>query len=225
MSLLGEAAIAMWWNMAPDRRSEFEDWHSHEHFPERMSLPGFRRGSRWASIDGGEDFFVLYELESYETLTSPSYLARLNDPTPWSAKMMPHHRDMVRSQCRVLESYGGGVAQFMLTLRLSPAPGRAEELQRNVSPLFAKLPMFPGITGGHLLRTETPDVPTTSEQKIRGSDAVADWIILVSGYDMGPLKKVAGAELGTENLKRAGALSSLTGSLYRLSYGLTSNDL
>jgi hypothetical protein len=45
MSLVGSAAIAMWWNMAPDLRSEFEDWHSHEHFPERMSIPGFRRGS------------------------------------------------------------------------------------------------------------------------------------------------------------------------------------
>ena len=116
----------MWWDMAPDLRSEFEDWHSHEHFPERMSIPGFRRGSRWASEDGGEGFFVLYELETYGTLTSPHYLARLNDPTPWSTKMMPHHRNMVRSQCRILETNGGGVAQFMLTLRVSPAVGQAE---------------------------------------------------------------------------------------------------
>ena len=62
----GTAAVAMWWDMAPALRSEFEDWHSHEHFPERMSIPGFRRGSRWAS-DDGEGFFVLYELEDYET--------------------------------------------------------------------------------------------------------------------------------------------------------------
>ena len=46
MSLLGKAAVAMWWNIRPEQRSEFGDWHSHEHFPERMSIPGFRRGSR-----------------------------------------------------------------------------------------------------------------------------------------------------------------------------------
>ena len=57
----------------------------------------------------GEGFFVMYELASYETLTSDGYLARLNNPTPWSTKMMPHHRDMVRSQCRVLGSAGAAL--------------------------------------------------------------------------------------------------------------------
>jgi len=41
MSLLGTAALAMWWNMAPDVLAEFEDWHSHEHFPERLAIPAF----------------------------------------------------------------------------------------------------------------------------------------------------------------------------------------
>ena len=54
MALLGQGAIAMWWDIAPDRRAEFEDWHTHEHFPERMGIPGFQRGSRWADADGGE---------------------------------------------------------------------------------------------------------------------------------------------------------------------------
>ena len=88
MPLLGKAAVAMWWDMAAVHRAEFEDWHSHEHFPERLRIPGFRRGSRWASATGGDGFFTLYELQSYDTLTSPAYFARLNDPTPWSLKMM-----------------------------------------------------------------------------------------------------------------------------------------
>jgi hypothetical protein len=69
MPMLGEAAVAMWWNMVPSQRAEFEDWHSHEHFPERMGIPGFLRGSRWAKVDGGEGFFVIYELDCYEKLT------------------------------------------------------------------------------------------------------------------------------------------------------------
>ena len=84
MSLLGKAAVAMWWSVRPEQRSEFGDWHSHEHFPERMSIPGFRRGSRWSSTTDAEGFFVLYELEQYEVLTSKGYLDRLNAPTPWS---------------------------------------------------------------------------------------------------------------------------------------------
>src|SRR4051812_28895505 len=123
MALLGQAALAMWWDMAPAMRTEFQDWHSHEHFRERLAIPGFRRATRWASAEG-EGVFQLYELEAYATLSSGHYLASLNAPTPWSTKMMPHHRHMVRSQCRVLESAGGAVAQHALTVRLSPAPGR-----------------------------------------------------------------------------------------------------
>ena len=46
MPLLGQAALAMWWDMAPSARSDFEDWHAHEHFPERLGIPGFHRGTR-----------------------------------------------------------------------------------------------------------------------------------------------------------------------------------
>jgi hypothetical protein len=49
MAFLGQAAVAMWWNMAAGHREEFERWHSHEHFPERMGIPGFLCGSRWSS--------------------------------------------------------------------------------------------------------------------------------------------------------------------------------
>ena len=57
MPFLGSAAIAMWWDIAPAQRKEFEDWHSHEHFPERLSIPGFLRASRWAGAN--ESFFGL----------------------------------------------------------------------------------------------------------------------------------------------------------------------
>jgi hypothetical protein len=39
MALLGRAALAMWWDMAPAMRDEFEEWHTREHFPQRLALP------------------------------------------------------------------------------------------------------------------------------------------------------------------------------------------
>jgi hypothetical protein len=224
MTLLGQAAVAMWWDMALASRAEFEDWHSHEHFPERMSISGFLRGSRWANSEGGEGFFVLYELAAYETLTSRDYLARLNDPTPWSKKMMPHHRNMIRSQCRVVESFGGGIARSMMTLRLSPKQGCAESLRQYLKTFFSEIQTRPGVTGAHLLHTETPNITLTNEQKIRGGDAVADWIVLVAGYDPAILSKLAGAELGIGALGDAGAESTLH-SFFDLAYTMTPADI
>ena len=45
----------MWWNISPGTRAEFEDWHSHEHMPERLAIPGFRRGTRWIAISGARE--------------------------------------------------------------------------------------------------------------------------------------------------------------------------
>lgn len=226
MPLLGTAAVAMWWDIDPAHRTEFEDWHSHEHFPERLRIPGFRRGSRWASATGGDGFFTMYELETYKTLTSPAYLARLNDPTPWSVKMMPRHCNMVRSQCQVLESRGGGIAAALLSIRLSPAPQRAEVLRSHLGRVLSDLPQRAGITAAHLLQTQTPQVASTVEQKIRGgADGVADWIVLVSGYDAQPLLDLAANQLGRLALTGAGALPEQTSALYRLSYTLTASDL
>ena len=202
MKLLGTAAVAMWWSVAEDRLAEFHEWHSKEHLPERLGIPGFNRGSRWQR-DG--NFFVIYELADYETLTSPAYRTRLDNPTRWSTKMMPLHLNMVRSQCRVVASRGAGVAVFMATLRLSSSSSREVWLDKVLRDAVAWLPDRAGITGAHLLHTDTPAAAETREQKIRGGDAAADLILLVSGHDAAALEKVLEDDLGPEALARAGA--------------------
>lgn len=225
MAFLGQAAVAMWWNMAAEHREEFEHWHSHEHFPERMGIPGFLRGSRWSSVDNAEGFFVLYELEDYETLTSSGYLERLNNPTPWSTKMMPHHKDMVRSQCRRLHSSGGGIARHALTLRLSPAAGRHAELLDHFSALGAAFAGRPGGVAFHVLRTETPQLARTREQQIRGGkDKAADWIVVAVAYEASALDALQREALG-ENIERHGALPGSQAGRYQLAYAASANDL
>ncbi len=165
MPLPSKAAVAMWWNMAPEQREEFEDWHSHEHFPERMGIPGFLRGSRWAHVDGGERFFVMYELDDYATLTSSAYRERLNNPTPWSTKMMPHHQGMVRSQCRLMHSAGGGISRFALTLRLSPAEGSEAALQSHLAVLAASFTTQAGGAALYLLATGQHPTATVAPRR------------------------------------------------------------
>jgi hypothetical protein len=226
MSLLGKAAVAMWWNVRADQRAEWGDWHSHEHFPERLGIPGFRRGSRWTSTLDAEGFFVLYELEQYETLTSKGYLDRLNAPTPWSQKMMPHHLNMVRSQCRLALSFGGGVAAALATIRLSPQAGSETDLKEMLSETLQALVDKPGLTGGHLLMTDTPktSAPTT-EQQIRGSDGTADWIVLLSGYDSEAVRRAVEDSLSATALHHAGAQEKPTVGRYNLAFTMTPLDL
>ncbi|MGY3037248.1 hypothetical protein ACVIIV_006418 [Bradyrhizobium sp. USDA 4354] len=226
MSLLGKAAVAMWWNVRSDQRSEFGDWHSHEQFPERMSIPGFRRGSRWTSTTDPEGFFVLYELEQYEVLTSKGYLDRLNAPTPWSRKMMPHHLGMVRSQCRIVASFGGGRGDLACDHQASPDVGREAELQAHLSDTLGALAQKPGLTGAHLLLTDTPRMSSpTTEQQIRGEDGAADWIVLLSGYDCDVVERAVGDQLSAWALCAAGAQNHPMVGRYRLAFTVTPQDV
>lgn len=226
MTLLGSAAVAMWWSIRPERRGEFGDWHSHEHFPERMSIPGFRRGSRWTSTTDPDGFFVLYELDAYETLSSKGYLDRLNAPTPWSAKMMPHHLGMVRSQCRIATSFGGGIASALATVRLSPEAGRAADLRSGLDETLKALATRPGLTGAHLLLTETPlTAGPTTEQRIRGADKEADWIVLVGGYEPVAVDEVLAGVLSPQTLRVNGAREPVAVGTYRLAFAMTSRDV
>jgi hypothetical protein len=226
MSLLGKAAVAMWWTIRAEQRAEFGDWHSHEHFPERMSVPGFRRGSRWTSDSDAEGFFVLYELEQYETLSSKGYLDRLNAPTPWSTKMMPHHLNMVRSQCRVAASFGGGVATALATIRLSAASGHNENLKGELIATLRDLASKPGLTGAHLLITDTPQTGTpTTEQQIRGADGVADWIVLLSGYDPDAVQDAVSDRLSLSALQSMGAQGEPVTGRYTLAFTMTAQDV
>ena len=215
----------MWWDMAADQRAEFEDWHSHEHFTERMSIPGFRRGTRWASAEGGEGIFQMYELDAYEVVQSGPYLERLNAPTPWSTKMMPHHRHMVRSQCRVLASAGGSVARHALTVRLSPRAGAEDALQRALADGLGGIAVRPGCVGAHLLRHQTPAIAPTREQQIRGGDQVADWVLVVMGYDLGTLGALQGTHFSDEALQALGAAQGVKSALYALCHSTTPADI
>jgi len=189
--MLGTAAIAMWWDIAPGIREEWEDWHTREHMPERLSIPGFLRGSRWIS---GNSYFVLYELDSPATLTGAAYMERLNNPTPWSQKMMPHHRNMVRSLCHVRSGYGRGLGGSMATLRLERA--------------LATLAERKGVSAAHLLQAQSmAGAPQTAEQKLRGGDAEAPWVGLIGGYDEDAVTRAANELVGD------GVMG-----LYRLSY-------
>jgi hypothetical protein len=226
MALLGRAALAMWWDIAAEVRADFEDWHAHEHFPERLALPGFRRGTRWSSASGGEGMFVLYELEQHANLSSPEYVARLNAPTPWSTRLMPHHRNMVRAQCHVVQTQGGVVARHALTLRLSPAAGQAAELNAFFATLGPALARRPGLTGAHLLRHEAPAMAPTREQAMRRhADEPAQWVYVACGYESSALEALRHAELAPDRLAAHGAEPAAVEGRYTLACSALPTDV
>jgi hypothetical protein len=226
MSMLGKAALAMWWDVSPDVRQELEHWHAHEHVAERLSIEGFLRSSRWTDASGGEGFFVMYELRDHAVLASAPYVARLNAPTPWSTKMMPMHRNMVRTQCEVVHSHGAVTARHVLTIRCSPIEGKQEKLNTKLGELGESSSQLPGIVGLHVLRHQAPAMAATTEQRIRdNADRAADWIIVVSGYDLEALQRFGDEELSNAQLEALGAVTENQCQSFSLAYTAIPSDV
>jgi hypothetical protein len=212
----------MWWDISPEALAEWEDWHTHEHMPERLGIPGFLRGTRHRAVSGEPSFFVLYETASVRTLTEGPYLERLNNPTPWSLKMMPHHRNMVRSVCRVRASFGVGVPGTVATIRFSPLQRKAKQLMTWLGIGLPELVKQRGLSSASLLHSEPMGAaPQTAEQKIRGGDAAADWVLLLGGYEAAA---VTGA-INELQLEAHGAAPGRLEGLYRPVFCLTPKDL
>ena len=74
----------------PDMEAEFNAWYDEEHLAERLAIPGFRSALRWVADvpPGSGKYLVTYELDSPAVLSSPAYLQRFENPTPWSKRCL-----------------------------------------------------------------------------------------------------------------------------------------
>jgi hypothetical protein len=221
---LGTAAMLLTFDIAPEAMAEHDHWHTHEHLPERLSIPGFLRGTRWVALQGQPRYLVLYEVESLDTLSSEAYLERLNHPTPWTAKMMPHYHGMTRGFCSVVASAGVGTGHVGLLARFKPGPGDESRLLEWLrQDILAVLPLRPGLGSVQVLRGAISP-PMTREQRIRGADAAVDWALLATAYSMSDLAAVAEAELSGRRFADQGAVE-VTTALYRMDYTLVASEL
>jgi hypothetical protein len=224
MPLLGQAAMLLSFDVVADTIAEHDQWHTHEHLPERLSIPGFVRGTRWVALRGQPRYFVMYEVKQLATLTSQAYLERLNNPSPWTSKMMPHYRGMTRGFCSVTGSVGFGIGHIGLLMRFKPATGTETSLRQwLMQDALPGLPSRPGIGSAHLLEGAlTPAM--TKEQRIRGVDAGVDWALFITGYSQDALENLLQAELGHAQLAAHGAVDVLAAT-YRMDYSLTDREV
>lgn len=223
MPLLGKAAMLLSFDVVASAIPEHDQWHTHEHLPERLSIPGFVRGTRWVALRGQPRYFVMYEVEQLATLSSDAYLERLNNPSPWTSKIMPFYRGMSRGFCSVAGSFGLGLGHLGQLIRFKPATGAESALRAwLLEAALPQLPARPGMGSVHLFEGAlTPAM--TKEQRIRGADADVDWALLLTAYNPDDLARLAQAELSHAPLEAHGA-GQILDATYRMEYALTDRE-
>jgi hypothetical protein len=221
MALLGSAVLAIWNDIVPGGDDEFIHWHTREHIPERVAVPGFLRGRRYVALAGSPRYFTLYETESLDTLAGGAYVARLNDPTPWTRRSLPLFRNTKRTACRITLSLGIGVGGAVATLDFGPGTGRDQELHAWVtSTTLPAISERPGVVGAHLCQADVAATQVKTEEKnLRDrADELARWVLVVEATDAPILESVCRHFVSAEALARRGATTDSSLAVYRLQY-------
>jgi len=212
MSLAGRGIVAIWHDILSEGIQEFHQWHNREHMPERMGIPGFRRGRRYIAVRGTPQFFCFYEGENLDIVAGPDYLQRLNNPSEWTRRMMPYFRNMSRSVCQLLYSAGPGEGGFVATLRFdSVAP---DSLCETVLP---KVVDYPDIVGIHLCVADAAasGIPTVEKTFRVATDRCASSVIIIEGTSSAYVDSAA--QRLTADLKAlAGADNAADVAIYQL---------
>jgi hypothetical protein len=192
--------MIVWHDIREDDEPEYHRWHTREHMPERLGVPGFLRGRRGVAWSLAKHrYLTLYEGECLDVFGSAAYLERLNNPTAWTNRVQPAFYNFIRSACAVISTTGRGVGGAMITIRLSFDRKSESKLEADAAPLTEQIMALDGVSSVDVGRAR-PEVTgaKTRETELRGtkSDGLFDAVVLVDGIGRRELEAARPAVLG-----------------------------
>lgn len=178
-ALMGHAAVLIWNDVTPEGREQFYRWHDREHIPERLALPGFRRGRRFSRPGHSPEWLTMYEAVDVSAFVSTEYLARLNAPTPATVSALKHFRNTSRAVCRVVHSVGSSSGGHVLAMRLNVTRGLADAMCRYLEDeALPRAMAVTGVVACHLyVADRSASYVKTAESSTREFDVPA-WVLL-----------------------------------------------
>jgi hypothetical protein len=188
-----DGILAIWHDCAPGREAQFEAWYQGEHLHERLGVPGFLFGRRHEAISGAPRYFMMYVTENPAVLTAGAYIARLNDPTPWTKTVMTEmFRAMNRTVCRRVTRVGAYRGSVAVTLRFDATPDRAA-----VTAAMERLVRAPAVASAEYWEAVDAGAAAAEEERLRGRDQKIAACLMVDMMREGEAADVA-AELARQ---------------------------
>jgi len=92
------ALLVIGMNIPPEHESDFNEWYNTEHVPALGAVPGTLCARRYRGSGATQRYVALYHFTSADVPSSAEW--RKAADTPWTQRLRPHFRDMVRFDCR-----------------------------------------------------------------------------------------------------------------------------
>jgi len=196
---MGDGFLAIWSDIDPAAETDYLHWMTREHAIERVGIPGFLAVRMFRALDvDARRYFILYELEHAGVVGGADYLARLNQPTPWSQRIMPQLRNFARGGGHVGARTGTGQGGFLAALRLGSGGGA------DAAGVAAVARKHDRIASVQVLKTDHAQTSIqTREKGMRAGDGSFDGLLVIEGLDVQSVR--AAVDLAATKLPIVGA--------------------
>jgi hypothetical protein len=189
--------LAIWCEIGSEDLVDYHNWQTQEHIADRIYSPGFLGMRLFTNVENPCAHFFLYATENPGVLSSPSYLKILDNPTPWTKRLMPKFGPFDRAAGTKVVKIGRGHGSHVLASRVKTdgsalnATSAKEALQQFIH--------LPDAMGARLLATDRSTTGIKSEEKkMRGNiEGDFDYLLIVEALSRG------GAEWARDQLATA----------------------
>jgi len=175
----GSGFLAIWSDLLPEDETDWAHWMTREHSIERVMIEGFFACRIFRALGMAVNrYFILYDLDKPETVGGAEYLARLDEPTPWSQRMMPRLRNFARGGGRVISTAGIGQGGLIATIPFDTKP------EWDADALCRKLAAMDRVVAARVMLTDLAQTSIqTREKSMRSKDVTFAGLLLIEGLD------------------------------------------
>ena len=174
----GSALLAIWSDVPPESENDYLHWLTREHTLERVATGGFTsaRVFRAENVEIRR-YLIIYELDDVHALDGPDYVRKLNNPTPWSQRIMPVLKNFVRGGGQIIAQAGTGRGAFLIPITVDSMPAKGQAI-------VDALAREEGVCGVLLMQTDQAKTGVeTREKTLRQKDKSFAGLLAIDGLD------------------------------------------
>ena len=172
--------LAIWCEIGPGDLADYHNWQTQEHIADRVYSPGFLGMRLFTSVANPCAHFFLYATESAAVMSSPPYLQILDNPSPWTQRLMPKFGPFDRAVGEKIVKIGRGFGSHVLASRVRVGGGTAELTDAiAVTTMLQQLVNLPDTMGVRLLATDRATTGIASAEKTMRSSVEGDFDFLL----------------------------------------------
>ena len=156
--------LAIWCDIPREHLIDYRNWLTREHIADRIFLsPGFKGARLFTRPDDECSHFFLYDTEGSEALKNPTYVNILNNPSPWTQRIMPKFGPFDRAAGEQVIKLGVGSGACVAVSRIKGSDPSTDLAQ--VKSALSRFVEIPDVVGIRLMRTDRGTTGIKTQEK------------------------------------------------------------